>query len=401
VGGFVRIGNEDEKVLKIGPEYLGSRWGSAFAEASAGRFFARLGYYEISSTPLTLMRWDWDDNPRIGGSAGCGCGAAAGVLLVESLEELSPELVFEGASVGYRASDLEARAFYAIPRRANKTRYWESTAENRANYPLELGGAETAWSRFDARTGSSWKAGLRFIGTWESDRSVDMVKLGYLWPDPSTSSSIVTADWNVPVLRFVDLRGEWMLRNKADENAEACCDTTFTYKGKGGIAGLVLDPPKGWRFRADYIYLNPEFYSPFAALSYAPNREGARVSAEVPLASDRVVVSLFYKRLRETEASYSGADKERESYFGVSLDAELENGLGGSIGWLDTGTWRGGTVRPLDDVRKALVVDARYRFDTVSTIQLQYQRLERTITSRGIALESGADLYSVYTSVRF
>jgi hypothetical protein len=243
--------------------------------------------------------------------------------------------------------------------------------------------------------------GLRGVATWEDDESVDFVGLGYPLPAPSSSSVIVTSDWNIPVVRHLDLRGEWMIYNEAEENAEKCCDTTYTSGGKGGLAGLVFERAPGWRLRLDYIYLDPNFYSPFAALSYVPNREGARVSADIPVYPERVLASIFYKRLRETETPHPAAEKEQESVFGVSLDAEFPSGFGGSLGWLDTGTWRNGPYQPVDDVRKALVLGARYRFNKMTTLQIQYESLDRTITARGVESESAAKLYSVYLSARF
>ena len=72
LGALLRISNEGREVLEAGPDYYGSEWGSAYATAEYGRFRARVGYFTTHMTPLTLMRWDWRDNPRIGGDAGCG-----------------------------------------------------------------------------------------------------------------------------------------------------------------------------------------------------------------------------------------------------------------------------------------------------------------------------------------
>lgn len=403
VGALLRIGNEDEQVLELGPEYLGVQWGSAFAEIEAKDLRARLGYYEIFSTPLTLMRWDWDDNPRIGGSAGCGCGATAGVLLVESLEELNPELVFEGALADYRKWGFDTRAFYAIPRRADQTTRDEgaATGAERASYSLETAGVETVWRRDDSRTASTWAAGLRLIGAWENERSVDFVALGYPWPDPFTSSAIATVNWNIPLVRHIDLEGEWILWNEATQDAEACCDTTYTSSGEGGLAGIVFERQPGWKVRFDYLYLDGGFYSPFAALSYAPNREGPRASLEVPLFGDVFLASLFYKRLRETEAPYEGAEKLTDSLGGISFDAEFPAGVGGSIGWLENSLEREGPVAAVDDFRSALVVNARYRFEKAAVLQAEYQRLGREITAGELREDSTADLYSVYLTVRF
>jgi len=403
IGALLRIGNEDEKILETGPEYLGSPWGSAFAEVSAGGLLFRGGYYEMFMTPLTMMRWDWDDNPRIGGSAGCGCGAAAGVLVVQSLEELAPELVFEGGTAIYRWAGLETRAFYAIPRRTNETSYSDYLYDGeRARYALQTGGVEWLWRRADRRTGGFWKAGIRIAGTWEDERSVDFEELGYPEPEPFNSAAILTADWHVPVVRNLSFEGEWILWNEAEQNAEACCDTTFTQTGHGGVAGAVFDRPPGWKLRFDYIYLDPGFYSPFAALSYEPNREGVRVSGRIPVVANKLSASFFLKRLRETDAPYPGEKKERESVFGVSLDADLANGAGGSLGWLQDNAHREASIGPAtEDTRSALVAQARYRFDKICALQLEYQRVKSFGETHGDEYESSADLYSAYLSARF
>lgn len=405
-GGLLRISNEDERVLEAGPQYLGSEWGSAFAEMNIDGFSLRLGYYGISMTPLTLMRWDWSDNPRIGGNAGCGCGAAAGVLLVESLEELEPELVFEGGVASYRRFGVETRGFYAIPRRARRIRYSEvrSTGADPARYSLEIFGIESSWRKHDGRTGDSWEAGVRLVGSWENRRSVDYVGLGYAAPYPWTRSALVSADWRVPIVRHVGLVGEWVLWNESKERTSTCCDTIPAGKGKGGIVGVAFERPPGWNLRCDYLYLNHDFFSPFAALSYEPNRKGVRLSAQIPVLGETASFSLFYKRLREDEVSTletDGAKKADYSYFGASFDVELSNGVGGTLGWLDNGAWRTGDVEPFDEVREALVLGARYRFDKRSILQVQYQRIDGETRDDNIKDASLANLYSVYINTHF
>jgi hypothetical protein len=404
-GGLLRISNEGEKVLASGPKYLGSEWGSAFAEMNLDGSLLRIGYYDISMTPLTLMRWDWEDNPRIGGNAGCGCAASAGILLVESLEELDTDLVFEGGVASYRRSNFEARAFYAIPRRAIETTAQEHIrlGRERARYSLELYGFESLWRRHDVRTGSSWKAGVHLAGSWEDRRSVDFDALGYglITPDPWHSSTIVSADLSVPVVYSLDIEGEWILWNKADDHRAACCDTIPATTGKGGKVGVVFERSPGWNLRCDYVYLNHDFYSPFAALSYQPNRVGFRFSAAAPIGGETAAVSLFYKRLRELETPDPGAEKEHDSVFGTSFDLELPSGLGGSVGWLDNGTWRSGELDRHDEVRKALVVEARYRFNKASLLQIQYQRVDGTVIDEHGEADALTNLYSVYLSTRF
>jgi len=404
VGGLLRISNEGEDVLESGPQYFGSEWGSAFAEVTADRFQFRIGYYEIFMTPLTLMRWDWNDNPRIGGDAGCGCGAAAGVLLVESLEELNPELVFEGGVASYRRSGLDTRMFYAIPRRARQTTYLEarSTGAARAEYSLEIYGFETLYRRFDARTGSSYQLGFHLTGSLENHRSVNFATLGYPGsPDPWHDSMVISTDWFIPLVRFVRLEGEWLLWNRARAHGLIGPDDPLTTRGGGGVAGAVFEKAPGWNVRCDYIRLDDEFYSPFAALSYQPNREGFRASADIPAGGEALVASVFYKRLREISAIDPAADKETTTFIGASIDAELSNGLGGTVGWLDNRIRRKGSIETLDEKRRALVIGARYRLDKNNSLQLQYQRIDGSIDRSNYEDDSLANLYSVYLHARF
>lgn len=391
-GGLLRISNEGREVLEAGPEYFGSEWGSAFAEMSAAGFMMRFGYYPISMTPLTLMRWDWEDNPRIGGDAGCGCGAEAGVLLVESLEDLGPELLFEGAVAGYGASGFETRIFYAIPRRAEI-----------AAYSLEVFGAEAAWQRYESRTGSFWRAGLHLAGSWENRRSAQLFRQGIIRPDPWHTSSVLTVTWEVPVLRYAGIRGEWILQNRLDLHTfdEGSVEQGSRRDGGGGLAGVVLEVPERFGFRCDYIRLEKDYFAPFAALSYRPDMEGVRLSNRTYLPGGGAVLSLFYKRFRGIDPSYAGAEREEGSFFGASLDAELAGGIGCSLGWLDRGSWRAGEIEPFDMTRRALAVGVRYSYDRNSILQLSYERVERGESSPSGNLDSRSDIFSAYLRVLF
>jgi len=405
VGGLLRISNEGEEVLESGPEYFALEWGSVFAELSVSRLWLRLGYYDIVMTPLTLMRWDWNDNPRIGGSAGCGCGATAGTLVAKSLEELGPDLVFEGASGSYTRGEFDVRVFYAIPRRASETAYREYrvTGEDRAQFSLEVSGLQAAWRRSDARTGSFWKGGLRMVAAWENRRSVDFASLGYPATDPRYTSAIATVDWSLPVVRSVDIVGEWIVWNETRQYGFGALGLgePFITHGGGGIAGVVTEPLKGWELRCDYVRLDGEFFSPFAALSYQPDREGVRASGTVPVLGDALAVTAFYKRLREIDAPEPDVEKEKDSVFGASIDIDSPRGWGGSLGWLDSGTWRSGAEQGFDEVRRALVAALRWRPHRTSLLEAQYQWIDEESDYGFGEVQAVTNLYSVYLKTTF
>ncbi len=406
-GGLLRISNEGEEVLASGPEYLGSEWGSAFAEVEAGGFIGRLGYYDIFMTPLTLMRWDWDDNPRIGGDAGCGCGgAAAGVLLLESLEELGPVLTFEGAHATYSAADFEARVFYAIPRRELETDYgaYRYGGEERAQYSQEIAGAELRWQRLDERTGSFWRAAAHAIASFENKNSVDFVGLGYYAADPWIQTRTLSFTAEAPIVRYARLRGEIIAWNDTKEKGILNQSLEYVdefHRGSGGFGGIVIEKPLGPAVLVDYLRLSRGYATPYAALSYEENTEGLRTSARVPLFDDRVSIDLFYKRLREADLAPSETDRAQISLAGASLDLVLRGGFGAELGWLESKRWRDGTGSPLDERRRGIVAELRREFEKIGALRLRYERVDNdAITSSGEA-ESKTDMYSLYSSIEF
>jgi len=407
-GGLLRIGNEGAKVLASGPDYYGSEWGSAFAEFRAAAVHARVGYYKLSMTPFTLMRWDWDDNPRIGGDTGCGCGAGpAGAFLVESLEELGPDFTFEGALAEYASSGVEARLFYAIPRRAIETSYsaYRFGGAERARYSQEIAGAELVWQRLDRRTGLFWKAGAHAIGSFENTRSVDFSGLDYLAADPWTDTRTLSFTAEAPLVRYARLRGEIIAWNDTKERGVATVDGLVDYvrSGGGGLGGIVIEKPLGPALLVDYLRLSHGFSTPYSALSYEENTEGVRASTRAPLASGRLTVSLFYKRLREADLAPSASKRKQISLSGASLDVGIWGSLGGSLGWVEKKTWRDedGGIPPLNAYRRGLVGELSYGFETYGDARLRYERSEGTGTAFGVPSESRTDMYSLYSSVEF
>jgi hypothetical protein len=88
--------------------------------------------------------------------------------------------------------------------------------------------------------------------------------------------------------------------------------------------------------------------------------------------------------------------------FGVSADADLANGAGGSLGWLQDNAHREASIGPAtEDTRSALVAQARYRFDKICALQLEYQRVQSFGEAGGDEYDSAADLYSLYLTAGF
>jgi hypothetical protein len=401
-GGLLRAGNEGIEVLRAGPQYLDSEWGSAFAAVEAGPFTARLGYFTMHMTPLTMMRWDWNDNPRTGGDAGCGCGATAGILIVNSLEELGPDLTFEGATAGWTRGEFEAGLFYAMPRRSRDTpvMVWQYGGEEQAAYSLEIYGLEARWRRYDSRTGRFWGAGLHLLGHREDPGSIDPAELGYA-PFPYYEGSILTATAEIPLLGWVGLEGELIADCRAKgHNLGAAHDEEAELDGTGGIAGIVAETGPV-DLRIDYLRLTDGFYSPFASLSYEAGRQGVRGSAVLRLPGGWSTLSLFHKRLKEIDPPAPGAELEELVFSGVTVDVDHPAGPGGSVSYLDRGESRGGDLLAYEDSRRTLTASARYRFGKLAWIEAMYQWTDACGTEGVDTADSRTDIFSVYLRAEF
>jgi len=404
IGTLLRLSNEGKEVLESGPEYLSSEWGSAFMEFQMKRFSLRFGYYDIYLTPLTLMRWDWNDNPRIGGDAGCGCGASAGVLLMESLEELGPSLRFEGAVARSSAMDFSAKLFYGIPVRPLRTTYrkYRLTGEGFAPYSLEIAGGSVQWSKYISSFGELFKVGLNAVRTWEDENSVDFEALGYSSAIPWNVATLASLYFSVPFLPSVSFQGEHVFYNRhrlympagmSDESHRATDAHAGTY-------GVFINPGRELNARVDYMRVDRTFYSPFSAISYEPNREGIRVSFRALTLGDAVALSLFLKRLREIQNEHPELPAEKTNVAGCAVDVELANGFGGSVGWMEKSTFRRCPFYYEFSDRVTLALAFRYRFNNSSYIQLQYQRVNFS-TSVTVIGDESTNMTTVYFSTGF
>jgi len=404
IGALLRLSNEGKEVLESGPEYLSSEWGSAFMEFQVKRFSLRLGYYDIYLTPLTLMRWDWNDNPRIGGDAGCGCGASAGVLLMESLEELGPSLRFEGAVARSSAMDFSARLFYGIPVRPLRTKYREyrSTGEGFAHYSMEIAGGSVQWSKYISAFGELLKVGLNTVRTWEDKNSVDFEALGYGSAIPWNVAMLASLYFSVPFLPSISLQGEHVFYNKHRLYMPAGMigESPLATDAHAGTYGFFVDPGRELNARVDYIRVDRTFYSPFSAISYEPNREGIRVSFRALTLDDTVALSLFLKRLREIQNEHPELPAEKTNVAGCAIDVELDNGFGGSVGWMEKSAFRKSPLYYEFSDRVTLALAFRYRFNNSSYIQLQYQRVNFS-TSVTVIGDESTDMTTLYFSTTF
>jgi hypothetical protein len=196
------------------------------------------------------------------------------------------------------------------------------------------------------------------------------------------------------------MAGEWILMNRTHKHDPDPAASNKT-SGGGGLGGLVFSHQSGWSVRGEYLRLENGFNTPFSALSYTNNREGYRFSCLAPLYRDIVVVSLFYKELKQIHPYETGLEKLEESIYGGSFEVELSSGWGGSLGFMEDDGWND-LARTTDNTnRTTFVAAAGYRFTKVSSVLLEYQRIDGTDWYGESRQDYLTNLYSVYITARF
>jgi peroxiredoxin len=403
-GGLLRIGNEGGKVLRSGPDYLGSEWGSAFVEMNQKRFHARLGYYTAHMSPLTLMRWDQDDNPSIGGNGGCGCYGTTGIITLESLEDLGPDFRFEGGAADLNLSRIQAGVFYAIPRRAVQNTYKsvQINAAEKAAYSLEISGFDFQWTRFNRRTDAFWSIAAHFVTGWEDRQSADYTGLGYPRPDPWNEFSILTTTASVPIFRAIILRGEWILWNPHRQYSYN--ESAWKQEADGLTAGLVFDRIPGFSFKADVLRLSRDFYSPFAALSYEPNRQGFRISTKwrmppvalIQLPKGVFETSFFRKDLKEIDKPFPEVKNENSTTIGAAIDMHFNALVGCGIGWMQKIEQRKGEILPFQKTLKAVSAEVYAGFNANLRLHVRYYAVDFSHVAWSRKEKSKTKVFSLY-----
>jgi len=359
VGGKVRVSNEDDDILTSGPEYLSSRFGSAFVAYDTPAVRARFGYYDVHYTPLSLMRWDVRDDPE-GGGGGCavcpGTPGVAGTILGESLEELGPVLTFEGLSLDLSPLDaIGCDGFFA-----------RSTVSGETYDVLTYGG-RLKLTRYLQHASSLMDISLLAVRSEEDKRSKEADLISHPKPFHNTVMGVA---WNVPVLRWLEFQGEWTYSDSRDQT-----DRIPDIAGNGTIAGLNAKLPGGLRAEASYIYLSPNWDSYFRALSYSYNRRGPRARLEYE--RGRLLIALFGKYLTTIDPVKFefGRPAGTVAYPTLSARGYLTAAPGLNFGLAAILSGEGleddGPSLDTDNRRTTLLATATYEFGKASSVTLE------------------------------
>jgi len=283
-GALLRLSNEDVRILALGPQYFSGAEGSAFAQYASSFLSIRLGYFDTYFTPLSLMRWDLEDNPESGGRATeCACAGATGAVLLQSLEELGPKLTFEGANLSSTVADLmDVNAFYARPRSAHEVTTGEYLANPEAlgdfAYRQDLYGLRATFNVGRLTGPGKPSVSLHYVTARDDEESAKFPGAAYDHRSLAVKNEVYGAALSIPFQRKLSLDMEFD-RTKWDGDVRSALDGVVW--GTGWLGTLRAELLPGLRTSAAYFYLSDGFHSAYGALSYAPGRKGARGNVSV------------------------------------------------------------------------------------------------------------------------
>jgi hypothetical protein len=293
-GSTVRISNEDSKDVLPPPDFITTRAvaGWWFVNLYNEPFDVTLGSYEESFTPLTLMRWDQNDNPL--GASGCGCQVALSGISGESLEELKADYRLEGAHAKIEGGIGDVTILFARPEIA-------SEAET---YARHVYGARGRIVLPYIRNFSTLTIG--FTGLRAKD---DTVSVEQATSDP-LRSDVFAVDVNLPLFWKFSCIAEYA-RSIRDDNLLSGIDVIRSENGI--IAGLRIDSGDKLEANALFLRLDPYFSPLYRAISYAKNREGFRSSItyrKINFFGQLLNISTYAKVLREIKPTWMEAITE-------------------------------------------------------------------------------------------
>jgi peroxiredoxin len=359
-GGLIRLSNEGAGVLRSGPDYLSNGRGSIFIRHKTkwqlpllGRVQSNFvgGFYQIALTPLTLMRWDQSDTPISGGqgSSSCGCGGSAGsagFIRSESLEQLGPDLGFEGARWDLTINDqFDFLALYARPQTPNPSdnTLCGELPETESFYHQDLYAA-----RLGSSFGLSWtpeplELAVTTVIVREDEKQPacapeDMDHNPY-------NNILLAADMTIPMPARFSLYGElaysdWTsnkLRKPVNNEDGIALQLTAAKEIRLStdktIAGIYFENLTG-HLEVAYQRVESSFFSPYGALSLESNRQGPRVSGRFDWGP--VGLGFFYKRLEKIAVRiYTGYPEHGDGNENLHTTWSA---------WLDAALWNGGVA---------------------------------------------------------
>lgn len=293
-GGAIRISNENSKEVLPPPDFISTKavagwWFLGFHKAPID---VAVGAYDASFTPLTLMRWDSNDNPL--GASGCACQISVGGISGESLEELQEDYKLEGARLKIEGALGDITTLYARP---------QVSSEN-VSFTQQMYGTRGRIILPYVRNFSSLTIGATALRVKDDTRSVNQATYSPL------QSDVIGIDINLPLLWKISCIAEYA-RSIRDDNLFSKVDRIR--RENGIIGGLKMISGDNIETNLIYLQLDPYFAPLYRAVSYAKNRQGFRFSLtyrKLPIFDQRLTFSCYAKKLTEIKPTWNNIVSE-------------------------------------------------------------------------------------------
>ena len=405
-GGMIRLSNEDQIVFDTGPERLSSDRGSVFIGYDLHNIKWTFGYYDAHFTPLTLMRWDMEDNPEGGGASRCAtCPSEGGAITAESLEELGPDLTFEGSKIYADLGDnVNVTALFARPR----------IAQERTTFQQCLYGANTKLLSYHKPSTSFRWLGLTAIYIKDDEKSVESPSRILYSP---IENKVYGVDFNLPIGKTILLKGDFaysiLLENKLEsqpeENSGNAEMLSIIAKYPFKLFPKKLEQKTGGNQSlisagVSYLRISPEYKSVYNALSYSANSQGLRVSTSYDIIRDRLSLWVFYKWLKELESTIRNAPEllKTNSILSIGTSISLMKGLLVRPCYILESSQRKENmdVEKLDKLMNSFNIELAYNLAQDSSLSLKYQRVNHKDMVNQ-ELNHHANILSILVSTRF
>lgn len=355
-GGMLRLSNEDSIIFETGPERLSSERGSIFIKSNFQNLQTTFGYYDISLTPLTLMRWDIEDNPEGGGESSCTCISEGGAYTSESLEELGPNLTFEGCKVnGIIGDHIDTVALFARPR----------IAKTGKSYEQYLYGANVKFLFYHKDSNSFRWLGITAISIEDDKTSISSPPTSY----DLLKNRVFSGNFNLPLGKIFLVNGEFVkttlpLKEKSDYAMILSISARFAEK-------LLIKPA--------YLRMNPDYKSLYNSISYTSNRQGFRLSSRYDIVKDKTSVWVFYKHLSELKSIIKKEPELLKTFTTASLgtSVSLIKNWTANFSYIMELTQRdkGIELEEVNEIRHSGIIDIIYKFNHNNRISLRFQHL--------------------------
>lgn len=383
-GCLIRLSNEDQIVFDTGPEKLSKDQGSIFIKYDLQNFRWTFGYYDVHFTPLTLMRWDMEDNPEGGGASRCAvCPSEGGAITAESLEQLSPDLTFEGSKISADlGSNVNLTALFARPR----------VAQERNTFQQYLYGTYTKLFSYHKPSTSFRWLGLTAMAIQDDENSVEFPSRILYNP---INNKVYGVDFNLPIGKPLLFKGEFASSRLLEKNLEGQLEKN---KGNATIFSVLVKYPYRLVTGSSYLRISPEYKSIYNALSYSANNQGFRVSSNYDIIQDKLSAWIFYKWLKEIESTARNAPELLKTDSIISVGATISpiKGLLIRPGYIleSTGRKESENIEKLDKLMYNINVELVYNLARDSNISLKYQRVNHKDM-----VKEGKDHHANITSV--